>query len=69
MFWSPDSRSIGFFAEGKLKRLDIGGGQPQILADAEGLRGGAWNQDGIILYAVGASGLRKVVRIRRRIER
>ena len=33
-FWSPDSRSVGFFADGKLKRLDIGGGAPQTLAAA-----------------------------------
>ena len=33
-FWSPDGRSVGFFAEGKLKRLDLGGGAPQILAGA-----------------------------------
>ena len=31
-FWSPDNRSVGFFADGKLKRLDIGGGAPQTLA-------------------------------------
>ncbi len=31
-FWSPDSRSVGFFADGRLKRLDIGGGAPQTLA-------------------------------------
>jgi Tol biopolymer transport system component len=50
-FWSPESRSIGFFAEGKLKRLDITGGAAQILADAPIGRGGAWNRDGVILFA------------------
>jgi Tol biopolymer transport system component len=49
-FWSPDSRSVGFFAGGKLKRLDIGGGSPQTLADAVN-RGGAWSPDGTILFA------------------
>jgi Tol biopolymer transport system component len=39
-FWSPDSRSVGFFADGKLKRLDIGGGSPQTLASAAN-RGGS----------------------------
>ncbi len=34
-FWSPDSRSVGFFAEGALKRLDLGGGAPQTLAPAD----------------------------------
>ena len=35
-FWSPDSRSIGFFAAGKLLRLDVAGGAPQVLATADG---------------------------------
>jgi Tol biopolymer transport system component len=59
-FWSPDSQSIAFFAAGKLKRIDIGGGQPQDLADVSGSRGGTWNRNGVILYALGASGLRRV---------
>src|SRR5262245_3019660 len=50
-FWSPDSASIGFFADGKLKRLDIVGGAPQVLADTGAARGGAWSRDGIILFA------------------
>jgi Tol biopolymer transport system component len=50
-FWSPDSRSIGFFANGRLKRIDIDGGAPQILADAASARGGTWNQDGVILFS------------------
>ena len=54
-FWSPDSRSVGFFADGKLKRLDIGGGSPQVLADAASV-GGAWNADGVILFAQNGQG-------------
>jgi eukaryotic-like serine/threonine-protein kinase len=50
-FWSPNSRSIGFFAAGKLKRIDIAGGPPQILAEAPSFRGGAWNNAGVILFA------------------
>jgi Tol biopolymer transport system component len=50
-FWSPDSRSVGFFAAGKLKRIDIGGGLPQTLADAANGRGGTWTLDGMILFA------------------
>jgi Tol biopolymer transport system component len=50
-FWSPDSRSIGFFAGGQLKRIDIAGGQAQALADAPAGRGGAWSPDGTILFA------------------
>jgi serine/threonine protein kinase len=49
-FWSPDSRSIGFFADGKLKRLDLAGGAPQVLASAPSGRGGTWNRDGVILF-------------------
>lgn len=49
-FWSPDGKSIGFFAEGKLKRIDLAGGAIQALADAPAGRGGTWNQDGVILY-------------------
>jgi Tol biopolymer transport system component len=49
-FWSPDGRSLGFFAEGKLKRLDVAGGQVQTLCDASSGRGGTWNSDGVILF-------------------
>ena len=49
-FWSPDSRSVGFFAGGSLKRLDIGGGAPQTLATVNVPRGGTWNADGVILF-------------------
>ncbi len=55
-FWSADSRSIGFFATGKLKRIDIAGGPPQALADTGGLHGGAWNADGTILFNASVSG-------------
>jgi len=50
-FWSPDSLSVGFFASGKLKRIDIMGGPPQVLADATAGRGGTWNREGTILFA------------------
>ncbi len=50
-FWSPDSRFIGFFTfEGKLKKIDVSGGPPQTLCDAQLGRGGAWNRDGVILF-------------------
>ena len=50
-FWSPDGRSLGFFAEGKLKTIDVGGGRsPQVLADAPFGRGGSWSKDGVILF-------------------
>ena len=50
-FWSADSRSIGFFAHGKLERIDVGGGSPMSLCDAPLGRGGAWNKDGVIVFA------------------
>jgi eukaryotic-like serine/threonine-protein kinase len=45
-FWSPDSKSIGFFARGKLKRIEITGGPPLTLADVSAGRGGTWGSDG-----------------------
>ncbi|HET7705565.1 MAG TPA: protein kinase [Thermoanaerobaculia bacterium] len=55
-FWSPDSRFIGFFASGKLRRIDANGGPPQTIADAAGGgggRGGTWNRNGIIVFTPG----------------
>ena len=48
-FWSPDNRSIGFFSEGKLKKINLDGGVVEILADAPGRPGGTWNRDGVIV--------------------
>src|SRR5262249_17575450 len=50
-FWSPNSASIGFFAEGKLKRIEASGGPPQVLAEAPTPSGGAWGREGVILFA------------------
>ena len=50
-FWSPDNRSVGFFAEGQLKRIDIEGGSVQTLAPAYVANGGSWSRDGAILFA------------------
>jgi len=55
-FWSPDSRSIGFFANNKLKRLEIDGGDPQSLANVVTPAGGTWNRDGTILYVPSENG-------------
>ncbi|HET9362004.1 MAG TPA: protein kinase [Vicinamibacterales bacterium] len=49
-FWSPDSRSVGFFAGGQLKRIDIAGGLVQTLAEAPLALGGAWSGEGTILF-------------------
>ena len=51
-FWSPDSRSIAFFSQGKLKKIDLSsGGSAQVLCDAPHGRGGAWNREGTILFS------------------
>jgi Tol biopolymer transport system component/predicted Ser/Thr protein kinase len=51
-FWSPDSRSLGFFAGGKLKTIELSGGTVQTLSEASwDPRGGAWSRDGIILLS------------------
>jgi len=49
-FWSPDGRYIGFFAGGKLKKIDSQGGPPLIICDAPDGRGGSWNQQGDIVF-------------------
>ena len=49
-FWSPDGKFIGFFADGHLKKIAASGGPVTVLADAPNARGGAWNQDNVILY-------------------
>jgi len=48
-FWSPDSHFIGFFAGGKLKKVEFSGGPPLTICDASDGRGGTWNREGDIL--------------------
>ncbi|HEV2490384.1 MAG TPA: protein kinase, partial [Candidatus Acidoferrales bacterium] len=55
-FWSPDSSHIGFFAEGKLKTVDIASSAVQILCEAQDGRGGTWNRDGVIVFAPDIAG-------------
>ncbi len=50
-FWSPDSRSLGFFADSKLKTIDLNGGSVQAACDAPLGRGGAWGAGGVILFS------------------
>jgi Tol biopolymer transport system component len=60
-FWKPDSRVLGFFADGKLKRIDVAGGVAQVLAEEPGARGGTWNRDDVILFGPqGGPGLMRV---------
>ena len=57
-FWKPDGSAIGFVATGKLKRVDVGGGQVQTLAD-DALRAGAtWSSTGVILFKRGSEFVR-----------
>ena len=70
-FWSPNSSSIGFFADGKLKRLDLGGSDPRsfdvtrigpavVVADARSQRAGTWGPDDTIVFSPASGGLRRV---------
>ena len=70
-FWSPDSASIGFFADRKLKRLDLNGVgtssrdprrlvEPATLCDVRSQRGGTWGPDGTIVFAPFPGGLKRI---------
>jgi len=53
-FWSPDNRSLGFFADRRLKRIDIDGGSVQALAEVAFFGGGSWNHDDVIVFSPNA---------------
>jgi Tol biopolymer transport system component len=55
-FWSPDSRNLGFFSMGKLKKVSVAGGPPEVLCDAHDMRGGSWGKSGVIIFAPEAAG-------------
>jgi serine/threonine protein kinase len=59
-FWSPDSRWVGFFAEGKLKKVPATGGPVQVLADVADPFGGSWGIDDSILFAKLSSSIFRV---------
>jgi len=59
-FWSPDSRAVAFFADGRLKRIDLAGGAVEAIGNAPGLRGGAWGPDGTILFAPNTGPLMRI---------
>jgi DNA-binding winged helix-turn-helix (wHTH) protein len=59
-FWSPEGDSIGFFAQGKLKRIEIANGAPRELCAAAFPWGGAWGRNGWILFAVEGKGIERV---------
>jgi Tol biopolymer transport system component len=49
-FWSPDGKFLGFFADAHLEKILAAGGPATVLAEAPNARGGAWNQDNVIIY-------------------
>ena len=53
-FWSPDSRSLGFFSEGKLKKIEVSGGPPVVLCDAAPGISGTWSPSGVIVFSPAA---------------
>jgi len=55
-FWSPDGRSIGFFANEQLKRLDFASGAVRTLAPAPQPRRGVWNREDVIVFGAGSTG-------------
>ena len=59
LFWSPDSRSIAFFAGGRLKKVQASGGPPENICDTPDMRGGTWNARDVILFA-SSKGLQRV---------
>ncbi len=56
LFWSYDSKMIGYFADGKLKKVDAKGGPSFTICDAPSGRGGAWNEAGVIVFAPNSGG-------------
>jgi serine/threonine protein kinase/Tol biopolymer transport system component len=56
VFWSPDSRSVGFVSRGKLRRMEVATGSIEVIADAEAGRGGSWGVGDDILFAQKAVG-------------
>ncbi len=72
-FWSPDSRFVGFVADGVLKKIDVTGGPPTKICDAPGASDGSWSPEGVILfdgtgadpiYRVAAAGGTKVAAVK-----
>ena len=55
-FWSPDSRFIGFYQNGKLKKIEIAGGPTQTITDAPQARGATWGSAGFIVFAPNFNG-------------
>jgi serine/threonine protein kinase len=59
-FWSPDSRQIGFFTQGKLRKIAASGGPAHSLCDVADGRGGSWNRDDVILFSRNGGHIQRV---------
>ena len=59
-FWSPDGRAVGFFAEGKLKTIDVAGVSSVVVLAVTGGRGGSWGADGTIAFAPSIGAIQRV---------
>jgi len=59
-FWSPDSRKVAFFAQGKLRSIPISGGSAMTICDARTGRSGAWSNENLILFSGAGASLSKV---------
>ena len=55
-FWSPDSRFVAFFAQGKLRKVPVAGGSSEVICTAIDSRGGTWSREGVIVFAPQAMG-------------
>jgi Tol biopolymer transport system component len=55
-FWSPDSRFVAFFADGKLKKIDVGGGAPVTLCSIASFNSGTWSTQGVIVFSRAGGG-------------
>jgi Tol biopolymer transport system component len=59
-FWSPDGRFLAFFADARLKKIDVSGGSAQVIGDVQSPSGGTWNADDVIIYGSNAGPLLRV---------
>jgi predicted Ser/Thr protein kinase len=59
-FWSPDNQWLGFFADGKLKKIPAAGGPALVIAEAPDPRGGSWGKGGDLLFSAGSTAIFRV---------
>ena len=59
-FWSPDSTYLAYFADGRLKKIAVSGGSPQLIAEDVGGDDGAWSAAGVILFDGDGPSIRRV---------